>query len=164
MRRTSVPLIVTTALLIAPVWLSAKGDTVRIVIKGKPLAAPIEITDRAAVTRFDIWSGPGTSRNAAHGLIVDWSRGIANPPKDLRTFEISFVTTRRKRSTYVVRYAIDPSTNEGYVYLPGKTDAAYRDNVWLIYRGIEGNWFYAWSEWERLARPLIANAQMHTDK
>ncbi len=39
--------------------------------------------------------------------------------------------------------------------MPGAADPAYRDNVWLIYRGIEGNWFHAWSVWEKLARSLI---------
>jgi hypothetical protein len=146
------------ALLIVPVQLSAKGDTVRITIKGGDLAAPIEITDRAAAAYFRVWSGPGTSSNEPQRLIVDWSRGVAELPKGLQVYEVSFLTTRRDPSTYVVRYLIDPSTNQGYVYLPGKTDAEYRDNVWLIYRGIEGNWFHAWSAWERIAHPLIANA------
>lgn len=92
-------------------------------------------------------------------MIVDWSRGVVDAPKGLPIYEVSFVTTRRNPGTYVVRYAMDPSTNQGYVYLPGKSDAGYRDNVWLIYRGIEGNWFHAWSEWEKLAHPLIAKAR-----
>ena len=50
------------------------------------------------------------------------------------------------------------------MYLPGKTDAGYRNNVWLIYRGIEGNWFHAWNEWENLAHPLIAEAGPRTDR
>lgn len=147
------------ALLIAPLQLSAKGDTVRITITGGDLAAPIEITDPAVAARFHVWSGPGTSSNEAQGLNVDWSRGVVEPPKGLQIYEVSFVTTRRDPGTYVVRYAIDPSTNQGYVYLPGKTDAEYRDNTWLIYRGIEGKWFHAWSEWEKLAHPLIAKAR-----
>jgi hypothetical protein len=146
-------------LVSAPRRLSAKGDTVRIVISGGDLATPVEITERAGAARFEVWSGPGTSSNEAQGLNVDWSRGIARPPQGLQTYEVSFVTTRRDPGTYVVRYAIDRSTNHGYVYIPGKTDAACRDNVWLIDRGIEGNWFHAWSEWEKLAHPLIARAR-----
>src|SRR5436190_1816386 len=118
-------------LLVAPVQLSAKGDTVRITIAGGDLTAPIEITDPSVATRFQVWSGPGTSPNSAQGLNVDWSRGVVEPPKGLQIYDVSFVTTRRNPGTYVVRYAIDPSTNQGYVYLPGKTDAEYRDNVWL---------------------------------
>lgn len=152
-------LIAPLQLLIAPLQLSAKGDTVRITITGVDLAAPIEITDPAVAPRFHLWSGPGTSSNEAQGLNVDWSRGVVEPPKGLQIYEVSFVTTPRDPGTYVVRYAIDPSTNQGYVYLPGKTDAEYRDNTWLIYRGIEGKWFHAWSEWEKLAHPLIATAR-----
>jgi hypothetical protein len=85
------------------------------------------------VAGFSVWSGPGTSTNEADGLIVDWSRGVAEPPKSPQVYEVSFPTTRRDPGTYVVSYLIDPSTNEGYVYLPGKKDAGYRDNVWLIY-------------------------------
>jgi hypothetical protein len=158
MRGTLAASAVILALLIVPVQLSAKGDTVRITIKGGDLAAPIEITDPKVTVAFHVWSGPGTSSNEAQGLIVDWSQGVAEPPEGLQLYEVSFVTTRPGRS-YVVSYLLDPSTGEGYVYLPGKTDPAYRDNVWLIYRGVEGNWFHAWSTWEKLAHPLIAKAR-----
>ena len=45
------------------------------------------------------------------------------------------------------------------MYLPGKGDEGYLDNVWLIYRGNEGNWFHAWNAWKELAHPLIAKAR-----
>ena len=159
MRGAFASLAMVLVLLIAPQQLSACGENVRIVIKGGDLAAPIEIADREALVRFNVWSGPGTSTNEAQGLIVDWSQGVAEPPKNLQVYEVLFVTTRRDPGTYVVSYLIDPSTNEGYVYLPGKTDAGYRDNVWLIYHGVEGHWFRAWSAWEKLAHPLIAQAR-----
>ena len=144
-------------LVVAP-CLSAKGNTIRIVIRGGDLAAPVQIADVSVAGRFHVWSGPGTSSNEPQGLIVDWSRGTAVPPRNLPRYEISFVTTRRDPGTYVVSYVIDPATNRGYVYLPGKTDPEYKDNVWLIYRGVEGRWFHAWSAWEQIAHPLIARA------
>ena len=159
MSGTSAALTAMAALLLAPAQLLAKGETVKVRITGGDLAAPIEITDPALVARFQVWAGPGTSSNEAQSLNVDWSRGAADPPNGLRIYEVSFETTRQNPGTYVVRYAIDPSTNQGYVYIPGKTDAGYRDNVWLILRGIEGQWFHAWSEWEKLADPLIAKAR-----
>jgi hypothetical protein len=160
MRGAIAALVALATLLIAPVQLSAKGDTIRITITGGDLRAPIELTDPAIVSRYPVWSGPGTSSNEAQGLNVDWSRGVAEPPKVVQIYEVSFVTTRRDPGTYVVRYAIDPSTNQGYVYLPGKADPGYRDNVWLIYRGVEGKWFHAWSEWEKLANPLITKGRI----
>ena len=56
-------------------------------------------------------------------------------PARLVVYEVSFVTTRRDSGTYIVRYVIDPATNHGYVYLPGKRDSEYWSNTWLIYRG-----------------------------
>jgi hypothetical protein len=147
------------ALLIAPAAAFAKEATVRITISGGDLAAPIEITDPAVALRFHVWSGPGTSTNEAQGLNVDWSRGVAEPPQSLQVYDVSFVTARLNPGTYVVRYAIDPSTNHGFVYLPGRSDNGYRDNVWLIYRRMEGQWFHAWNVWENLVHPLIANAR-----
>ena len=152
MRRTFATLPAILALLIVPLQLSAKGKTVRITIKGGDLAAPIELTDPAVVAGFKVWTGPGTSTNEPQGLIVDWSRGVAEPPEDLPVYDVSILTTRPNRP-YVVSYVFDPSTNEGYVYIPGTPD-----NVWLIYRQVEGNWFHAWSAWENLAHPLIAKA------
>jgi hypothetical protein len=148
--------------------LGARGETLRIVIRGEGLAAPIELTDPATLARFKVGTGPGTSvgprdgrRAEDHqpGLIVDWPSGVATPPKGVRVYEVSCVTTRTNPSTYVVLYAVDPSTNHGYVYIPGERDAPYRDNTFLIYRGVEGKWFHAWSAWEAIANPLIEKAR-----
>ena len=158
MRGTFTALLATVPLLIVPVQLSAKGKTVRITIKGGDVAAPIEITDPAMIAGFSVWTGPGTSTNEPQGLIVDWSRGMVEPPQGLQAYEVSILTARPNCAPYVMSYLVDPSTNEGYVYLPGSSDPGYRGNVWLIYRGIEGNWFHAWSVWEKFAHPLIASA------
>lgn len=144
---------------VLPVCLMAKGDTIRVVIIGGDLANPIEIRDSKIAVRFTVWAGPGTSSNEAQGLNVDWSRGAVNVPKGLPVYQVSFVTTRTNPGTYIVRYAFDPATGAGYVCIPGKGEPEYRDNVFLIYRGIEGNWFHASSEWEKLANPLIVKAR-----
>src|SRR6185312_10017507 len=116
------------------------------------------IADASAIAPFQVWTGPGTSTKDEQGLNVDWSRGVAAAPQGVRIYEVSFVTSRSDHSTYVVRYAVDPNTYEGYVYIPGKADAGYKDNVWMIYRGNEGNWFHASADWDRFAQPLIAKA------
>lgn len=155
--------------LASPSPLPAKGDTVRIVIRGANLPAPVEITDPKITVRFRVWSGPGTSRrmggtllpNPDETLIVNWARP-ADPPKGLQVYDVLFETTRRNPSTYVLRYAIDPSTGEGLVYVPGRADPEFFDNTFLIYRGVEGSWFHAWRVWDEIARPLIANALANT--
>jgi hypothetical protein len=111
------------ALLIVPARLPAKGHTTKITIRRTDLAAPIKITDPKIVESFNVWTGPGTSSNQPQGLIVDWSRGVARPPQNLPVYEVLFFTTHPGRA-YVVSYLIDPSTDDGYVYLPGMTHAA----------------------------------------
>ena len=153
-----IPAYVMTLLSLVLPWLVfAKGATIRIVIRGATLTTPIEISDASIVHRFNVWSGPGIGPSRdLEGMNIDCWRGIAHPPPGtLESYIVSFVTERSNPSTYVVRYEIDPVTKQGYVYIPGKHDPAYRDNVWLIYRGIEGNWFYASKAWQALADPLI---------
>ena len=138
------------------VVLTAKGTTTRIIVSGPGLLSPIEIVED--VGRFHVWAGPGTSSKEAQSLIVDWAEGAVELPKALPVYKVSLETTRRDPNTYVVFYTFDPSTNKGYVFIPGKSHPAYRDNTWLILHGVEGKWFRAWSEWEKLAQPLIGQA------
>jgi hypothetical protein len=154
-----------------PASLFAKGRTVRITIKGLDLESPIDITDPKILANFNVWTGPGTSSNgrtgtanAGKGLIVDWSQGtISPPPKGLPLYEVFFYAdfgNQEEKQVYVVSYEYDPSTQHGYVYLPGKGDKWWRLNVSSIFRGLEGNWFSAWSAWEDVARPLIEKAKV----
>jgi hypothetical protein len=151
--------------LAIPARVFAKGDTVRITIKGADLKTPIEITDPKILATFNVWTGPGTSSDApgfnsnAPGFIIDWSPGpVAEPPKGLQRYEVSFYAKLPKeRLIYLVFYEYDPATKRGYVYLPGRTDEWYRLNVSTIIRGVEGRWFRAWSEWDSVARPLLEN-------
>jgi hypothetical protein len=125
MRLAFAALTIIAVLAIVPAPVFAKGDTVRITITGGDLGAPIEITDPAIVRQYNVWAGRGTSSNEPHSVNIDWTQGIAEPPKRVPVYEVSFVTTRSNPGTYLVRYAIDPATKRGYVYLPGKTDAGY---------------------------------------
>ena len=146
-----------------PASLSAKGRTVRIIIRGTDLKTPIEITDPTVLANFNVWTGPGTSSNESKGFIVDWSRGvIPAPPKGLRLYEVFFCAdfgSHEEKPVYVVSYEFDPSTRRGYLYLPGKGDKWWQLNVGTIFRSLEGNWFSAWSVWEDVARPLIAKGK-----
>jgi hypothetical protein len=145
-----------------PAPLLAKGDTVKITIKGADLTTPIEIIDPQILANFRVWAGPGTSSNESQGLIIDWSKGPAKgQPKGFPVYEVSFyVNLPKERLVYVVFYESDPSMDEGYVYLPGKADPSYPLNVSTIFHGVEGKWFHAWSAWEKVARPLIARARL----
>jgi hypothetical protein len=58
---------------------------------------------------------------------------------------------------YAVFYEFDATSNCGYVYLPGSTDAAYRLNVGSIFRdhGFEGHWLRASLAWQHTAKRIL---------
>jgi len=148
--------------------LSAKGITTRITITGAELQSSIEISDPDVLKNVNVWSGPGTFANGVEGtegFIIDWASGaVTDRPSGLRTFKLSFYVRYVNRPfaeqmdqlAYVVTYAVDPATGQGYVYLPGKTDEPYRLNTKAIYRQREGHWFRATVEWQRNFGNVIA--------
>src|SRR3979411_535707 len=144
-----------------PLFLAAKGPTLKITIKGAAIARPIEITDPNILAQFNVWEGAGVQVNNVpqdHGFIINWGKGVvAEPPNGLRRYEVSFHVMHQGPSVYIVSYAYDPATDQGCVYLPGGGES-YNTNTFLIYRGIEGNWFRATSEWTNAVTPLIEKA------
>lgn len=147
-------------ILNAPAPLLAKGKTVKITIKGTDLTTPIEISDPTILANFQVWAGPGTSGADKQSLIIDWSQGpVRKPPESVRRYQVSFHTDPHEQIVYVVYYAFSPEAEQGYVYLPGGSDEWAGLNVRTIFHGVEGNWFRAWSAWERVARPLIQKAE-----
>jgi hypothetical protein len=152
--------------------LSAKGITTKITIKGPELTAPIQITDPRILEHFSVWAGPGVQVNGieqTEGFIIDWSSGVVpDRPGGLRRYEVSFYVAYWNRAlqryendshlAYVVSYDYDPSSQQGYVYLPGRADKEYRLNTRAILhgRGLEGNWFRASNRWEETVGPLVA--------
>jgi hypothetical protein len=153
------------ALLLLQAHAAAGKDSTQIVIESGGLSKPIVISDPSVVGRFRVATGPGTfelrpdgSRlvNMNPGFIIDWSRGAASAPGPLPQYQVSFTTGH---GVYVVSYAIDPSTQNGYVYIPGVQDPQFTNNTRMLTRGVEGKWFYAWSAWEQVANTLIAGAK-----
>jgi hypothetical protein len=145
-------------LLIAPV--GAKGPTTRIVIKDLDRGSVSEITDRSVLDQFHVWPGKGTysgppdhTTEGTQGFIVDWQAGVVEQrPSQLRRFEVSFYVAMRngpgEELAYVVLYEGDPSTRQGYVYFPGRSDEHFRLNVRSIHRGVEGQWLRANHQWQ----------------
>jgi hypothetical protein len=152
------------ATLIVPASLSAKGPPVKITIKGGDLSTPIDITDPNILKEFSVWAGPGVGVNGiaqTEGFIIDWSKGlVVERPDGLHHYEVLFYANHRgERLVYVVSYDYNPSTEQGYVYLPGKAEEWYQLNTFSIFRGLEGNWFLATSAWQNAVRPIIARAK-----
>jgi hypothetical protein len=146
------------AWIATPAHLFAKGSTTKIVITGGGLAHPIEIPPEVA--SFDVWTGPGTGPYPPSSFIVDWTRFAAQPTANLPRYQVAFYTERSETTpSYVVTYCFDPKTQTGAVYFPAKNEEWYKINVGSILRGVEGQWFPARIEWEKVARPLIAKAR-----
>ena len=145
-------------LVLVPDTVCAKARTSKITIKGTGITTPIEITDPKVLAGFRVWAGPGTSSNEQESLIVNWSQGgDAERPSGLHRYEVSFYAkVPEERLIYVVFYEYDPSTEQGYVYLPKYTEEWGKLNTRTILHGVEGHWFRASRAWESVARPLIA--------
>jgi hypothetical protein len=154
--------IVLLALLTGP--LSAKGPTLKITIKGDALKSPIELTE-PGIREFEVWAGAGVTVNGVpqqEGFIIDWPKGIlAERPDGIEIYEVWFhVEHQQQDSRYVVKYAYEPSQQEGFVYLPARQDEFGRSNTSLIWRkGFEGNWLRSTAKWDEFARPIIESAK-----
>jgi len=150
-------------MLIAPAILSAKGDLVKITISGAGLATPIETTS-PEIGLFNIFSGPGVTVNRVEqteGFIIDWSKGKA-AQRQGEHYEVTFYEGCRTNLSNC--RPIEPSIvykvfydKEGYVYLPGKDDEAFKFNHAMWHgHNLEGNWFQATTAWKNFVAPLLA--------
>jgi hypothetical protein len=153
-------------LCLLPEPLAAKGQLTRITIQRDAQSAPLEIRDDEILRRFSPWAGPGVwveGVEQTQGFIIDWSSGaMTRAPKARQAFDVRFYVKyypdQPEELAYQVSYAYDPKESQDAVYLPGKGDAQYPVNVRSIVRGIEGKWFRPTSEWQALARVLIAQS------
>lgn len=105
------------------------------------------------------------------GLIVEWTKGPSTkPPDGLPQYRVAFYTGCRgpepercnieePQLSYVVRYAYDPATLRGYVYLPGPLEPEYELNTRSILRSVEGNWFPASREWQQFVTRFVSGAR-----
>ena len=101
---------ISLAILALPVVAWSKGETIQIDIDGADLTSPIEITDPAIVSKFNIWNGPGVSTssygvpnppayldpNRPAGRFIDWPEGIIKTrPENLDRYQVTFRIARR---------------------------------------------------------------------
>jgi hypothetical protein len=154
--------------------LFAKGELVRIEVTGPTLSVPLVVGDSKILRRFFIWSGPnsgvpiGSPQSVDSRSFIDWHEGIVkHVPKEMTLYDVSFFHVFRNqpsegRLTYAVKYAYDPVTKRGYIYLPGPDEESYRLNVSTIFHDVEGHWFLASSRWESLVAPLIQRSAVRS--
>jgi hypothetical protein len=153
--RFAAPLVTLLALVASPQYATAKAATVKIIISGPDLPAPLEITDESILNLSNVWLGQ----------FLDNSHGHPEKPPERLPYELSFYVKLREddlRLMYVAYYYPEPSTKQGQIYLPGRRDPWYYLNVGTILRkGQDGRWNYASASWEALIKPVIAHAARH---
>ena len=156
------PLLLSTSLI-------AKGVTTRIAVRDLATGTTIELTDKSVVERFNVWAGKGTYSSfnggppieGSEGFIIDWPAGaVEQRPQGLRRYEVSFYVMRPRATVeslaYIVDYEFDPASRAGFVYLPGRGDERAKLNGGSIFRGVEGQWFRASTEWQTAVTSAIA--------
>jgi len=165
MKRVIASVLAFLVLVSIPTPLFAKGEIVKVTIKGADLKNLMEITDLKVLgdANVDVWAGPGVRVNGkeqTEGFIIDWPQGVvAELPRGLQHYEVSFYAKSEEvRLVYVVSYDYNPSTEQGFIYLPGKGEKWFNLNCGTICHGdaFEGNWFRATKAWENAVRPLIS--------
>lgn len=137
-------LFLTTTVLTLVTPLAAKGPTVRLEISGNSLTNLITITDESVLSRSNVFGGEFLAGIATEKAINQ------NWPKYLVSFYVELPAWMKQgvRRKYVVYYAKDPQTGQGFVYLPGAGEEWYHLNVSTILRnGLEGNWLRASAPW-----------------
>jgi hypothetical protein len=128
----------------------AKAPLNHVTVSGGNITKPVTITDRDALRLSNPW----------HGNIADWKGAhVGSPPTDRSVYEITLHARMRGpevRPIYQLRYIEGRHDQPGYVYLPGRGEPWYRQNVSIIYReGHDGHWHAAAPEWDAHIRRAL---------
>jgi hypothetical protein len=151
------PTLVVLALFVtAGMPLLAKGNvvTVRIDIAGAAFTKAVAVTDRNILDLSNVHAG------AFLGPVTDpvdpaWPRYLITLVVEPRTPMPALPPTGVFKP-YIMRYAIDPSTDERFLYLPGRGEDGYRLNTNLIIRdGHDGRWHRAAPTWSGLVNGYL---------
>jgi hypothetical protein len=120
----------------------AKGPTVLLTVTGPTLSRALEITDSRLLASSSVYAGSFLNGNCG------------KPDSSLPRYQVFFHVELPKwmnagvQVKYVVVYAADPRTGEGFIYLPGRGDDGYGLNARTILRdGHDGRWHRASRQW-----------------
>ena len=151
-------------ILLSGTSIYSKGAPDKIIMIGDH-ARYLEITDRETLEKFDPW----------RGQFIDWTKGpIANPADQNRSYEVLFYMKWPGRQSdydrgdlkmiYAARYVSGHDGAPGFIYLPGKGEKFYGNNIWTIWRQQDdGKWYRASAAWEAVADRLIrtSSSELH---
>lgn len=136
------------ALFALPSRAFAKGPADQITITGPGLANPVVITDPQALAPFSPWSDQFF--DPRHEI-------LGRPSNDKSLYQVTIFEkdeTGQLQRMYAFRYA--PGA-PGAIYLPGRGEAGYVENVSTILRdGLDGHWVRASQGWDSLMQQALA--------
>ena len=134
-----------------------KGSPNKIVITGGGLRRAIEINEREILKSFDPWMGQ----------FIDRAKGpVAQPSRQDPAYDVFFYMKWSGRHSthdrgklkmvYTMRYVPGHDGQPGYIYLPGRGEEFYNNNIGTIWREKEdGRWHQASAAWEVTMRRVI---------
>lgn len=148
---------VSALLVVGTVPILARGNavTVRLDISGPTLSNPIQVTaDRDLLDLSNVYAGRFIGLPAKR-VDADWPRYVVTLIVESRTpLPTLALTGIQKR--YVVHYALDRQSGEGFVYLPGRGEDGYRENIGIMIReDQDGRWHHASETWAALLNPYL---------
>ena len=134
--------IAAAAAVAVAVPVDGKAPVERITISGGGLSERITVADKETLDLSNPW----------HGRIANWSADVSPPPVGRPVYDITLHARLRGpeiRGIYQLRYVKGEGGAPGAVYLPGRGEPWYTQNVSIIYReGHDGHWHVATSAWE----------------
>lgn len=152
MTTTSRALVVLALIVTAALPLPAKGNavTVRIDITAVASTKVVAVTDRNVLDRSHVYVGAFLGPVTDRRIDPEWPRYVITLVVEPGTPMPALAPTGVFKP-YVMHYAIDPATGEGFLYLPGRGEEGYRLNTNLIIRdGSDGRWHRAEPTWAGL--------------
>ena len=147
MRIALAALLVTASMPLAASAPEIKSTT-RITIAAAHFAEPVEVTDQFVLAQSHVFAGRFIGDMIDGAPDAAWTRYTL-------TFDVQTLQGV-KEAAYLVQYSVDPATGEGFIYLPGRSERAYRRNVSTILRnGQDGHWHHASNAWSAAINPYL---------
>jgi hypothetical protein len=135
-----------------------KAAISKLVISNGKLARSAEVTDSRLMQSSNPWFGK---------FIPAWNQAprqsIAKPPAGTPRYKISFYASflpgKPPHVVYVACYTFDPSTRQGFIYLPGTHDWEYSTNAGSVMRpNQDGRWNLADPGWCKQINEIISRS------
>lgn len=137
-------------LLLAALPVAAKTRIQKITVSGPGLGTPAEIVDEQALRLSNPW----------YGGFIDWSAPAVEAPHGTVVYDVTLHARLRAselRPIYQFRYAPGASGQRGLVYLPGRGEPWYRQNVSMIIRvNRDGRWNLASPDWDARMKAALS--------